>query len=241
MGLVDDLLAASPTVTQFEQGARWSEGFRAGGQEAVDATLDLITTFSQGEVDPDLLASYSPGARRYAQIWDKVIDAAEAYNEPGKFTTFIGFEWTSLVKGNNLHRNVILRDGGDRARQVLPFTTEKPAGSTDPLDLYKWLEAYESETNGSAIAFAHNGNLSNGLMFPVDEQYTGRVLDETYWIDRNKRVRFRIPIAFRVCESAGCAKASPSPYPAAIVSDCAASSRTPRARRSTSGARVLSC
>jgi len=186
MGLVDDLLAASPTVTQFEQGARWSEGFRAGGQEAVDATLDLITTFSQGEVDPDLLASYSPGARRYAQIWDKVIDAAENYNEPGKFTTFIGFEWTSLVKGNNLHRNVILRDGGDRARQVLPFTTEEPAGSTDPLDLYKWLEAYESETNGSAIAFAHNGNLSNGLMFPVDEQYTGRALDETYVEQRAK-------------------------------------------------------
>ncbi len=186
MGLVDDLLAASPTVTQFEQGARWSEGFLAGGQEAVDATLDLITTFSQGKVDPDLLASYSPGARRYAQIWDKVIDAAEAYNEPGKFTTFIGFEWTSLVKGNNLHRNVIFRDGGDRARQVLPFTTEEPAGSTDPLDLYKWLEAYESETNGSAIAFAHNGNLSNGLMFPVDEQYTGRALDETYVQQRAK-------------------------------------------------------
>ncbi len=186
MGLVDDLLAGSPTVMQFEQGARWSEGFRAGGQEAVDATLDLITTFSQGEVDPNLLASYAPGARRYAQIWDKVIDAAEAYNEPGKFTTFIGFEWTSLVKGNNLHRNVILRDGGDRARQVLPFTTEEPVGSTDPLDLYKWLEAYESDTNGSAIAFAHNGNLSNGLMFPVDEQYTGRALDETYVEQRAK-------------------------------------------------------
>jgi len=186
MGLVDDLLAASPTVTQFEQGARWSEGFRAGGREAVDATLDLITTFSQGGVNPDLLASYSPGARRYAQIWDKVIDAAEAYNEPGKFTTFIGFEWTSLVKGNNLHRNVILRDGGDRARQVLPFTTEEPVGSTDPLDLYKWLEAYESDTNGSAIAFAHNGNLSNGLMFPVDQQYTGRALDQTYVEQRAK-------------------------------------------------------
>ncbi|MGI9483277.1 MAG: DUF3604 domain-containing protein [Hyphomicrobiales bacterium] len=186
MGFIDDVLAATPLVTKYKQGARWSKGFRAGGQEAVNATLDLITTFSQGKMDPELFANFSPGARRYANIWDSVIDAAEKFNEPGRFTAFIGFEWTSLVKGGNMHRNVIFRDGGDRARRVVPYTTQAPVGSIDPLDLYKYLEDYETKTNGSAMAFAHNGNLSNGVMFPVDAQYTGRKLDAMYVEQRAK-------------------------------------------------------
>jgi hypothetical protein len=186
MGFIIDTLAASPLVTQYEQGARWSRAFRAGGQEAVNATLDLITTFSQGKIDPEMMAAYSPGARRYATIWDDVVNAAEEYNDPGEFTAFIGFEWTSLVRGGNMHRNVIFRDGGDRARQVVPYTTFPPMGSTDPLDLYKYLENYEAKTNGAAMAFAHNGNLSNGIMFPVDAQYTGRKLDPFYVEQRDK-------------------------------------------------------
>ncbi|TDL85783.1 DUF3604 domain-containing protein [Meridianimarinicoccus aquatilis] len=186
MGLIQDILAASPAVTNYEQGARWSKGMRAGGQEAVDTALDLIGTFSQGAVDPEMFANYSPGSRRYATIWDDVIDAAETYNEPGKFTAFIGFEWTSLEAGANLHRNVIFRDGPDRARQVVPYTTQAPVGSTDPLDLYKYLEAYEEKTNGATMTFAHNGNLSNGIMFPMDAQYTGRAIDKFYVEQRAK-------------------------------------------------------
>ena len=186
MGFTVDVLAALPSVTKYEQGARWSKGFNAGGQEAVAATIDMITAFSQGEIDPDMFANYSPGSRRYATLWDDVVNAAEEFNDPGRFTTFIGFEWTSLVKGGNMHRNVIFRDGADRARQVVPYTTIAPIGSTDPLDLYKYLENYEAKSNGSAMAFAHNGNLSNGIMFPVDAQYTGRKLDKKYVEQRAK-------------------------------------------------------
>jgi hypothetical protein len=180
MGLVTDLANASPKVTRYQQGKSWSDGMRAGGQTAVDTALDLITNFSQGNIDPDLLADYSPGSKGYESTWQKVVKTAEAYNDPGDFTALIGFEWTSLVKGNNLHRNVIFRDGAEKAGQVVPMTTQAPIGSTDPLDLYKWLETYEAKTGGSALALAHNGNLSNGLMFPVDAQYTGRKLDEDY-------------------------------------------------------------
>jgi Protein of unknown function (DUF3604) len=186
MGFITDTLSASPLVTKYEQGARWSKGFRAGGQEAVQTTLDLITTFSQGKVNPEMFANYSPGSRRYATIWDGVIDAAEEFNDPGEFTAFIGFEWTSLVKGGNMHRNVIFRDNGDRARQVVPYTTQAPIGSTDPLDLYKYLEDYEEKTNGAVLAIAHNGNLSNGIMFPVDAQYTGKKIDKFYVEQRDK-------------------------------------------------------
>lgn len=186
LGFITDILASAPSVTQYEQGARWAKGFNAGGQVAVDATLDLIGTFSQGKMDPDMFANYSPGSRRYATIWNDVIDAAEKYNDPGIFTAFIGFEWTSLVKGGNMHRNVIFRDNGDRARQVVPYTTQAPIGSTDPLKLYEYLENYEAKTNGAVMAFSHNGNLSNGIMFPVDAQYTGREIDQFYVEQRAK-------------------------------------------------------
>jgi len=180
LGMIRDIAAASPELRRFEQGARWAKGMRAGGQTAVDAALDLITTFAQGKVDPDLLAMYSPGSKIYASVWDDVVEAAEAYNDPGTFTALIGFEWTSLVMGNNLHRNVIFRDDGNRAGQVVPYTTQEPIGSTDPLDLYKWMTDYEAKTGGTLLALAHNGNLSNGLMFPIDAQYTGRKLDAFY-------------------------------------------------------------
>ena len=186
MGFTNDALASSPFVTRYEQGARWSEGFRAGGQDAVEATLDMIQTFSQGKMNPDMMASYSPGARRYSTLWDRVIKNAEKFNDPGEFTAFISFEWTSLVKGSNMHRNVIFRDDGDRARLVVPYTTAPPMGSPDPLDLFKYLENYETKTNGAVMALAHNGNLSNGLMFPVDAQYTGKKIDKHYVEQRAK-------------------------------------------------------
>jgi hypothetical protein len=186
MGLINDILAASPLVTSYEQGARWSKAMRAGGQEAVNATLELIAAGSQAKIDPGMIANYSPGSRRYATLWDEVINAAEDYNDPGRFTTFIGFEWTSLVRGGNMHRNVLFRDGGDRARQVVPFTMLPPMGSTDPLDLYKYLANYETKTNGSVMALAHNGNLSNGIMFPIDAQYTGKKIDKFYVEQRAK-------------------------------------------------------
>jgi len=180
MGFFNDLAAGKPEIIKYDQAKRWYDGLQAGGESSVAAALDLIGTFSQGEINPEMMAEYSPGGKTYKSIWDRVVDAAERFNDPGSFTTLIGFEWTSLVAGANLHRNVIFRDGGAKAGQVVPYTTQPPMGSTDPLDLYKWLENYESKIGGTALALAHNGNLSNGIMFPVDAQYTGRKLDKKY-------------------------------------------------------------
>jgi len=180
MGFFNDLAAGKPEILAFDQGKGWYEGLQKGGEASADAALDLIGTFSQGEIDPEMMAEYSPGGKTYKSIWEKVIKAAEDYYVPGRFTTLIGFEWTSLVKGNNLHRNVIFRDGGEKAGQIVPYTTQEPIGSTDPLKLYAWLENYEKTTSGYALAIAHNGNLSNGIMFPVDAQYTGKAIDEDY-------------------------------------------------------------
>jgi hypothetical protein len=125
----------------------------------------------------------------YKSTWERIVDAAEKHNDPGNFTALIGYEWTSTKDGNNLHRNVLYRDGGEKALQVLPYTTLAPVGSMDPMDLWKWMTEYEEETGGNVLALAHNGNLSNGLMFPVDAQYTGRKLDEFYVKGRCMRLR----------------------------------------------------
>jgi hypothetical protein len=186
MGLVGDIRRGKPELLTFEQAARWNKGMSEGGDAAVAAALDLIGNVSQDTMDPEMMALYSPGSKLYKNLWEKVIDDAEAFNDPGRFTAFIGFEWTSQVKGANLHRVVMMRDGPTRARQVVPFTMTAPQGSPDPRDLWKYLRNYEELTNGEILAIAHNGNLSNGIMFPLDAQYTGTELDETYVTERAK-------------------------------------------------------
>ena len=186
MGMISDMMDAKPELVAYEQAARWSEGLQAGGDSAVNAALDLITTFSQGQVDPEMFALYSPGSKLYKNLWEKVVADAETFNDPGLFTALIGFEWTSLIKGNNMHRVVIMRDGSVRARQVVPFTQTAPQGSPDPRDLWKYLTNYENDTHGEILAIAHNGNLSNGIMFPLEAQWNGVAFDDTYVSERNK-------------------------------------------------------
>ena len=186
MGLIADLRAGTPEVLAFEQGARWSANLRAGGEAGVAAALDLITTFANDKVDPDLFSSYQPGSKAYRTLWHKVIAEAEAFNDPGRFTAFIGFEWTSLINGNNMHRVVMMRDDGDKAGQVEPFTMTAPWGSPDPRDLWKYLNQYEAGTGGDILAIPHNGNLSNGIMFPLEAQWNGKKFDQTYVTERAK-------------------------------------------------------
>ncbi len=167
MGFFPDLFAGKPEMLADPTGKRWYDLVQAGGQEGVKAALEIIDAFSRAKFPEALM--YYPGTAAYRSAWEQVIKAAEKYNDPGRFTAFIGYEWTSQVPpGNNLHRVVIYRDGGDKAVQTEPFTTYPPKGSTTPEDLWKVLQAYEDKTGGRLLAIAHNGNLSNGMMFPWD-------------------------------------------------------------------------
>jgi hypothetical protein len=174
MGFFPDLFAGKPELLADPTGRRWYDMMQSGRGAA--AALEIIVAFSQGTFPRDLL--YAPGTRPYKAAWQETIAAAEAYNSPGRFTAFIGYEWTSNTGGNNLHRNVIFRDDATRASQVEPFTVYPP-GSDNPVELWKWMEAYEQKTGGSVLAIAHNGNLSNGLMFPMVEAF-GRPIDRQY-------------------------------------------------------------
>jgi hypothetical protein len=186
MGIATDIQNGAPNILAVPKGKEWAAGFAKGGEAAGKAAFDLITHFAQMKIPEQLLKDYSPGSPIYNKVWDRIIKAGDHYNDPGRFTAILGYEWTSVPKGFNLHRNVILRDNGDRARQVLPLTTQPPMGTTDPLDLYKWLEDYEAKTSGQAIAIAHNGNLSNGWMFPTEDTYAGGKVDMNYVEQRAK-------------------------------------------------------
>ncbi len=94
--------------------------------------------------------------------WEHLTSSAERFNDPGKFTALIGYEWTSSPGGNNLHRNVIFRDAKAMADRIIPLSNYD---TSDPEKLWEWMAAYEQETGGKVLAIAHNGNLSNGLMF----------------------------------------------------------------------------
>ncbi len=181
MGFFPDLFAGKPNVLASPTGKKWYEMIKNGQGPA--AALDIIGQFSQGTFPKELF--YAPGTSAYKSAWQDTIAAAEEYNEPGRFTAFIGYEWTSLDKGNNLHRNVIFRDNGDKASQVEPFTMYPPAGSNNPVDLWKWMQGYEDKTGGRVLAIAHNGNLSNGAMFPVDKAFN-KNLDSDYVKQREK-------------------------------------------------------
>jgi hypothetical protein len=109
-------------------------------------------------------------------MWERITSYAEEFNNPGLFTALIGFEWTSSPGGSNLHRNVIYRDSKARADLVMPLSNYE---TSDPEKLWKWMEAYEEKSGGRMLALAHNGNLSNGLMFD-EVTLDGKPLDRAY-------------------------------------------------------------
>jgi hypothetical protein len=183
MGFFPDLFAGSEHILKIPKGKEWYDRIQAG--DGVAVALELIGLFSQANMPDGLL--YSPDSAPYRAAWDATVAAAERFDDPGEFTAFIGYEWTSLIKGNNMHRVVIYRDDGKRALRMVPYTTTPPMGSPNPRDLWSWMLRYETQTKGRVLAISHNGNLSNGIMFPLEAQYDGKALDREYVETRARR------------------------------------------------------
>ncbi len=175
MGFFPDLMKGKEYVMKYEESVKWKKMIDDG--DGGGAAIDIIKTFSQGK-----MPFKTNDVSMMTPVWKNVVDAAEKYNDPGKFTAFIGYEWTSLIKGNNLHRVVIYRDDGDLAINQLPFTNED---SSDPERLWDNLEGYEKNTGGKVLAIPHNGNLSNGMMF-AETTVSGKAYDKSY-VDRRAR------------------------------------------------------
>lgn len=179
MGTINEIVSGNEELMQDETLARWSEALNSGDEErAAAAKSELIIMQSEERLpaavmDPKWMAS----------AWEKTIEAAERYYSPGEFTTFIAYEWTvNSGGGDNLHRNVIYRDGAERASTRLPLTTFE---TQDPEDLWAWMAAYETETGGRLLAIPHNGNMSNGRMFE-EQRFDGSPMTAQWAEQRNR-------------------------------------------------------
>jgi hypothetical protein len=178
MGFFPRLYAGEPSMLADPTGRRWYDMIQAGGQEAVGVAVEIVQALTGGTFPPALASL--PGSEAYRSAWEITYKAAEEANEPGEFTALIGYEWTSTEKGFNLHRVVVYRDGADKASVMEPYTTLEPLGSPDPRKLWEWMQEYEDKTGGRLLAIAHNGNMSNGHMFPDSRTYFGARVNRQY-------------------------------------------------------------
>ncbi len=128
--------------------------------------------------DPNnsLMNPFGDVSKMAKTAWTDIVNIADRHNEPGKFTTLIGWEWSSIPVGANLHRVVMSPNGGDAAKSYIPFGSDQ---SQYPEDLWNWLEKTGKESGSEFIAIPHNSNISNGYMFaettlkgePITAQY----------------------------------------------------------------------
>ena len=163
LGVGVELLKGNPALMADAAAKRWYDMMVEGGEKARQVGIEIPAALASGTL-PQVVQDPKVVVPIAKTVWAENNAIAERFNEPGRFTTLIGYEWTSVPNGNNLHRNVIFRDGKDKTDQVLPFSAMQ---SEDPEKLWEFLKRYEAKTGGRVLAIPHNGNLSNGRMFAL--------------------------------------------------------------------------
>ena len=166
VGVMDGLRRGDAHLLENATASRWAAALAAGDRTPM---AEFAQSLSVGESvldHPDFAET----------VWHRIVDAAEEHNRPGSFTALIGYEWTSAPEGRNLHRVVLFRDGAERTKAMVPFSA---LDSSDPEDLWAFLERYEQASGGAAMAIPHNANLSGGSMFP-DRDAAGGTLTLAY-------------------------------------------------------------
>ncbi len=193
-GLLDFIERSDPLVLKEPLGKKLHDLIMAGkGFEAFQVIIQAAAD-GKGVTSPEMMRS----------AWEKATTFAEQYNQPGVFTALIGYEFSPHPAGNNLHRVVIFRDNKDRADQVLPMSS---FDSNNPEDLWTYMAAYEEKTGGRILAIAHNGNLSNGMMFDT-KTYEGNPLTRAY-----AEMRSRYEPIYEMTQIKGTGEAHPTLSP----------------------------
>ena len=125
------------------------------------------------------LAIFGDTSKTSTLAWHDIVETAERHNDPGTFTSLLGWEWSSIPMGANLHRIVISPDGAEKGKQFLPYGSDQ---SQYPEDLWQWLDETQQQTGARFLAIPHNSNISKGYMFddttlrgePITAEYARR-------------------------------------------------------------------
>jgi hypothetical protein len=164
-GLMPQLLSGDQEILSTEIGKKWYDALTTGDDvKKFDTAMEIVVSLSGDE--PPIKSD-----KAVRDAWQAYTALADKYNDPGRFTALIGYEWTA-IGGDNLHRNVIFRGDSSVANRTVPFSQ---FDSKNPEDLWRHLAAFEKETGTDVLAIPHNGNLSNGRMFTV-ETFAGKPL-----------------------------------------------------------------
>ena len=185
-----------PLVTGTKTGRLWQKFLEEGNPAAFFGSF--VASMQDSDNNPALP---EPVQRT---LWHDVTRAADRHNQPGVFTAFSGYEWTSMIDGNNLHRVVLYKDDSDKAGRLVPFSAQD---SLDPRELWKALARYEELTGGEVLSIAHNGNLSNGMLFP-SKAVDGTPIDREY-----AALRARFETVYEVTQVKGDGEAHPTLSP----------------------------
>ena len=176
MGVVDQVIQGNPELLADPELRALHDDFKEGRK--VRAMEYISRVLLEGRAGP------LTNPKLMQSTWERYVESADRYNEPGRFTAVIGYEWTPTISGDKLHRNVLYRGDAASARQLPPFTA---AESIHPEALWRWMQRYEDETGDRVLALAHNGNLGNGKMFPVEiNPNTGNAIDAEYVKNRGR-------------------------------------------------------
>jgi len=189
IGVIPRIARRDPLIMGTEIGKRWAKLL----DEVTVLARDVMTAETE-KAYGDALGELYSGRQFYTgawgrdrvrdekfrrSVWNEICDNADRHNDPGRFTAFIGYEWTPPTqhpRSPNLHRNVVFEGGADEACQVLPFSYQD---SDNVEDLWAYLDSYEEKVGGKVLAIPHNGNLSAGIMFGPND-YAGNPISKDY-------------------------------------------------------------
>ena len=192
LALAQAIATSDPALLADPFGKELHDMMKAGkGVDAFNLLVQKMTKGAEAKIQGDMLKN----------AWEIMMALAEKYNDPGKFTAFIGYEWTSQPGGNNLHRVVMFKDDKSVVEAILPFSA---FDSEDVEDLWDFMAAYEKNTGGQVQAIPHNGNLSSGTMFLPKHQKTGEPIDADY-----AKARLRWEPVIEVTQAKGTSEAHP--------------------------------
>ena len=180
-GVFVEIDKGNPILMTDSIARRWNQLLKGGPEEAQQLAVEIPSALANNKL-PEPITNPETAVPLMRDSWQQFTATAEKYNQPGKFTAFIAYEWTSVPTGNNMHRNIVFRDNKDKTDQIIPFSALQ---SEDPEKLWQWMASYEQKTGGKALAIPHNGNLSGGLMFDL-KTLAGEPLDREYAASRSR-------------------------------------------------------